>query len=226
MCTTLTLSMLGEEVVHNVYILCNLHYSTVNMASQKNEPRNHSTNDSENQISSRILESLRIEHVQGPKTLLKNVDCAPATLYKYLKPLEKKRQVISNKIGREMFYALPENYAELYEFTRMRTLLEDHVIKNAHRFIEEIVQVGFDKKEQKRIDVNSSTLSSAVDALRKTHPRLPFRPPLRKYRLSANEISTPREVKEYLDSPLEFLSVKLGRWYDYWIEVLQILEES
>ncbi len=126
------------------------------------------------------------------------IDCAPSTFYKQLASLKTKKRVILTRKGREVYYALPEHRTELFKSTHRPSELERHVMNNALRLIDEILQIQ--PEDDKVVKEHCWLLYEAVLILRQTNTEIP--------QLAVNLGET---------------RPSLGKWYRYWIEVLQVL---
>jgi hypothetical protein len=126
------------------------------------------------------------------------MDCAESTFHVQLAGLKKAGKVISVKVGRESRYALPGWEAELYASTKKQTALERHIINNALRLIDEILNV---ERENETVVYHCYLLYAGLQVLRKKRPEI--------YTFGTGPEADERAV--------------LAQWYRYWIEILRIL---
>jgi len=156
----------------------------------------------------KILRALEIG-VLSAKDLQERSRMPPATFYKYLAKVKDKKLIMWVESGQRVLYATPEHQGQLYEAVKKRGALEDHIIKNAHKLLDELIDLDMrdSDKSNKAMSWKCGMLVQAVDKFRELRPAVP-------------DINHPKYEESYKGKD-EMITVT--GWYAYWLDVLEFL---
>ena len=173
-------------------------------------------------------------------------NCSDAQYYKRLSALKSlyPPKLATRRVGRSVYYTVPEKRHELDRFAARGGRLERHVVENASRILDELIRSGNDEIDN--LAQQSQTLSLAVEALRVIHPGMPEAPKSCTRATLATWIIIGREMTEqarlggprrnrptlvsknwtdWIDTSAAEEEIMRSVWYLYCIEVLQSLKE-
>jgi hypothetical protein len=156
----------------------------------------------------KILRALEVG-VLSSKDLQERSRMPPATFYKYLAKVKEKKRVLWAESGQSTLYATPEHQGELYDAVKTRGALEDHIIRNAHKMLEELISLDMRDPDKANIAMSwkCGMLVQAVDKFREL-------------RHGAPDINHPK-YEEYYTGKDGMITVT--GWYAYWLDVLEFL---
>ena len=197
----------------------------ISMPAKKKDYENYSTNMSTKPLHP-VIQVITEELSNGPmkagelkESVMKKARVSAAQYYKMLRKTRDDDVIIEVSTGRRRYYSLPKHAEQLAKMSSKHGPLEKHVIDNASRLMDKLINAS--EEDIRTLVTQSLILSSAVEALRSAHPKLPTAPrgcsdP------TTTSISLALVGRSGPGNPVQTMAMV---WYGYLVDVLKALGE-